>query len=406
MKKTKRYKWTFTARFRTNAFGWKGSRLACQRIREAVSEIKKVAHKDPLLGAEGAIKLMEKLWPALQHVDSSSGALGTTVYNATGVLIDIVAEAPVDEKTRSKWLDRLWDAFTDDGVGFLDVLGERWGDLCGSGPIASQWADELLPIVRKTWEESKQGTFSYFRGTDACLSCLLAAERYKELLELIASAPRISWNYRRYGVRALVATGKKGKAIKYAQASCGFNDNPVEIDRVCEEILLSSGLYDEAYRQYGLSANMGATNLSTFRNIAKKYPMKDKSEILQDLIKSTPGEEGKWFATAKSLSLLPLALKLTLQSPCDPKTLNRAARDYLDKEPRFALGVAMASLHWLSQGWGYEITGFDVRAALHYAIEAAQKLGLEEKVRKDIKKKVAQGKSAGMFMKDVLGEHL
>jgi hypothetical protein len=68
----------------------------------------------------------------------------------------------------------------------------------------------------------------------------------------------------------LVATGKKGKAIKYAQASCGFNDNPVEIDRVCEEILLSSGLYDEAYRQYGLSANMGATNLSTFRNIAKK----------------------------------------------------------------------------------------------------------------------------------------
>jgi hypothetical protein len=43
---------------------------------------------------------------------------------------------------------------------------------------------------------------------------------------------------------------------------------------------------------------------------------------------------------------------------------------------------------------------------LHYAIEAAQKLGLEEKVRKDIKKKVAQGKSAGMFMKDVLGEHL
>jgi hypothetical protein len=47
-------------------------------------------------------------------------------------------------------------------------LGERWGDLCGSGPIASQWADELLPIIRKTWEESKQGTFSYFRGTDAC----------------------------------------------------------------------------------------------------------------------------------------------------------------------------------------------------------------------------------------------
>jgi hypothetical protein len=55
MKKTDPHKWTFTARFRRNAYGWKGSRLACQRIKEAVSEIKKVARKDPLLGAEGAI---------------------------------------------------------------------------------------------------------------------------------------------------------------------------------------------------------------------------------------------------------------------------------------------------------------------------------------------------------------
>lgn len=74
MKKSKPYKWTFTARFRTNAFCWKGSRLACKRIKEAVSEIKKVTRKDPLPGAEGATKLMEKLWPALQHVDSFSGA--------------------------------------------------------------------------------------------------------------------------------------------------------------------------------------------------------------------------------------------------------------------------------------------------------------------------------------------
>ena len=66
MNKMKSYKWTFTSRFRTNAYSWKGSRLACQRIKEAVSEITKITLKDPLLGAEGAIKLMEKLWPALQ----------------------------------------------------------------------------------------------------------------------------------------------------------------------------------------------------------------------------------------------------------------------------------------------------------------------------------------------------
>lgn len=359
-------------------FGWKGSRLACQRIKEAVSEILKVARKDPLLGAEGAIKLMEKLWPALQHVDSSSGALGTAVYNAMGVLVDFVVEAPADDKTMAKWLDQLWDAVKEDGVGFLDVLGERWGEVCGAPEFASQWADDLLPVVQRTWEETKQGTFSYFRGIDACLSCLLAAGRHRELLGLIESAPRVSWHNRRYGIRALVAMGKKAEAIKYAKASYGLNDSPIAIDRACEEILLSSGLYDEAYRQYGLTVNRGGTNLATFRNIANKYLTKDKLQILEGLIESTPGEEGKWFATAKSLGMLPLALKLAHQSPCEPKTLNRAARVYLDKEPKFALGVAMASQQWLSQGWGYEITGTDVLSAFDYAIKAAEKLGLEE----------------------------
>jgi hypothetical protein len=342
------------------------------------------------------------LWPALQQVDSSSGALGPAVYNAVDVLVDVVVEAPAADKTRMKWLDRLWDAVNDDGVGFLDVLGERWGDVCGSPEVASQWADELLPVVQRVWEETNQGTFSYFRGTDACLSCLLAAGRHRELLDLIESAPRISWHNRRYGVRALVAMGKKGEAIKYAKASRGLNDGPMAIDQACEEILLSSGLYDEAYRQYGLTVNRAGANLATFRNIAKKYPMKDRFQILEDLIESTPGEEGKWFATAKSLGMLPLALKLAHQSPCDPKTLNRAARDYLEKEPEFALGVAMASLYWLSQGWGYEVTGFDVRSAFDYAMKAAEKLGLEERVRRDVNKIVENDKSPGMMVRDVL----
>jgi hypothetical protein len=299
-------------------------------------------------------------------------------------------------------MGRLWRAVEEDGVGFLDVLGERWGDVCGSPEVASQWADELHPVVKRTWEETNQGTFSYFRGTEACLSCLLAAGRHRELLNLIESAPRISWHNRRYGVRALVAMGKKGEAIKYAKASCGLNDSPVAIDRACEEILLSSGLHNEAYRQYGLTVNRGGSNLATFRNILKRYPMKEKLQILMDLIESTPGEEGKWFATAKSMGMLQLALKLAHQSPCEPKTLNRAARDFLDKDPKFALGVAMASLHWLSEGWGYEITGFDVHSAYDYAMKAAEKLGLVEQVYRDIKKIADHDTSPGMFVKDVL----
>jgi len=67
-----KHSWEFRKFFRARAFGWKGSSLAIQRIKEAVREIRKT--KDPILKAEGAILLMERLWPALQQVDSSSGA--------------------------------------------------------------------------------------------------------------------------------------------------------------------------------------------------------------------------------------------------------------------------------------------------------------------------------------------
>ena len=406
MKKINPYKWIFTSRFRANAYGWKASKLACKRIKEAVSEIKKAARQDPVLGAEGFVSFMEKLWPALQHVDSSSGALGTAVFNAIDVLVDVVVNAPADEKTRGKWLARLWTAVNEDGVGFLDNLRERWGEVCGSAQTSSKWADELLPFVRRSWEETRHGSYSYFRGTSACLSCLLASGRHEELLNLLELAPHISWYDRKYGVQALVSIGKKGEAIKYAKASRGLNDSQIAIDQVCEEILLSSGLYEEAYQTYGLTVNMGGTNLAAFRNIAKKYPMKDQVEILKDLIESTPGEEGKWFATAKTIGQLALALELAHRSPCDPKTLNRAARDYLQKNPKFALGVAIASLHWLADGWGYETTVSDVYSAYDHALKAAENLGLTDRVKADIAKIVRADKSPGMFVKDILGPHL
>jgi len=42
-----KYTWTFKARLRSRAFGWRGSDLACRRLKEAVAETKKAARKDP-----------------------------------------------------------------------------------------------------------------------------------------------------------------------------------------------------------------------------------------------------------------------------------------------------------------------------------------------------------------------
>ncbi len=83
----KEHKWQFVAKFRTGAFGWRASRLAAQRLKEAVSEIRKAGRGDPVLAAEGAIKLIEKLWPALQQIDTSSGLLGGAVNSAVHEVI-------------------------------------------------------------------------------------------------------------------------------------------------------------------------------------------------------------------------------------------------------------------------------------------------------------------------------
>src|SRR5205807_1272146 len=106
-------KWEFLARFRSGAYSWNGSRLACQRLGEALREIESVSALDPVRAAEGAINLMEKLWPAFQHIDTSSGALGQATYRAVNRLIDFCCAAPADEKTRRKWLVRLWQAVED-----------------------------------------------------------------------------------------------------------------------------------------------------------------------------------------------------------------------------------------------------------------------------------------------------
>ncbi|MGB5670902.1 MAG: hypothetical protein WBM71_10150, partial [Sedimenticolaceae bacterium] len=366
------HKWTFLSRFRAGAYSWKASRLACQRLREAVSEIKKIAKKDPLIGAEGAVRLMEKIWPALEHVDSSSGALGSAVNKTLDDLIPIVVNAPADEKTRNNWLDRLWQAMEDDGVDYLSPVGDHWGELCGSPEVAGRWADELVSTLRSCWSDPNPG--GYFQGATACLSCLLTTGRYGELLDLLELSRYPSWHYRRYGIEALLALGRKAEAVQYAETTRGLNQPDSVIDRACEEILISSGLHEEAYRRYGLSAAVGNSYIARFRSVAKRYPMKDKLQILTDLMATTPGEEGKWFATAKELELYDLALEQANQSPCDPKTLTRAGRDSLDTEPAFALGSAIAALRWLSEGWGYEVTSVDVVEAYDRAMDAAARL--------------------------------
>jgi len=344
---------------------------------------------------------MEKIWSALEHVDSSSGALGSAVNKTLDALIPIIVNASADEKTRDKWLDRLWQAMADDGVDYLSPVGDQWGELCGTAEVAGRWADELVSTLRSCWSDPNPG--NYFHGATACLSCLLVTGRYEELLNLLKLPRYPSWHYRRYGVEALLALGRTAEAVQYAEDSRGLNQPDSVIDRACEEILVSSGLHEEAYERYGLNAAVGNSYIARFRAVAKRYPMKDKSQILTDLIATTPGEEGKWFVTAKELEHYDLALELANQSPCDPKTLSRAAREYLDSEPAFALGSAMAALRWLSEGWGYEVTSVDVVEAYDRAMDAAARLNKVDDVIEQIRQLVeASDNAAAQFVRQAV----
>jgi hypothetical protein len=205
-------------------------------------------------------------------------------------------------------------------------------------------------------------------------------------------------------VKALAAMGRKSEAIRYAEASCGAWTSDLAVDRLCEEIVLSASSRDQAYRSYGLRANRAGKNLATFRAVARKYPHKSPREILHDLVQTTPGDEGKWFAAAKEEGLYDEALVLASASPCDPRTLTRAARDLAADNPDFAIGSGLLALH-LASGFGYEVTGSGVWAAYSSTIAAAKRNGNVSEVRERIRQILAT-EAPGGFVGRALGSAL
>jgi len=369
------HKWQFTARLRYHAFGWQSDK-PIQRIKEALSEIKKVAKKEPALAASGAVLFLEKISPAIEQVDSSSGAIGSMVNRAIDILVPIIAKAPVAPSIRQQWLQRLWQALQDDNMPYIEALGDYWGELCVDTECASHWADELRSSVEQVLRASG---YAYFKGSSAYLSSLYAAGLHEELLAVLAKPYFSNWWYRQCGVRALLSMDRKAEALRYAEDSKKIiNTPPSAVAKVCEEILLSSGLYEEAYNRYALDANQGTTYLATFRSLIRKYPNKPAVDILRDLVSSQPGSEGKWFAAAKDVGLFDVAIDLVNKSPTDPRTLIRASRDFGEKQARFAVSAGLAALQWIARGYGYQITAGDVLEAYSCILKAASSAGITE----------------------------
>jgi hypothetical protein len=403
MAKTIGHSWRFKSRFRRHAFGWKSSQPAIARLHEALSEIHQVARIEPLLGAEGAVALLERISPALENVDSSSGAIGTAVNHTIAALVPTIIAAPADAKTRALWLERLFEAHSADQIPYIERLADYWGDLCGSIDVASEWADRLIGVTRLALSSDKK-VRGYFHGTSACLSALFAAARYDELIELVEGD--IFWPYKRWAVKAFVAQGRHEEALRYAESCRNPWASDRDIDALCEQILLSLGRNDEAYSRYGLTANRATTYLGWFRAVMKKYPDKPRTVVLSDLVQLTPGDEGKWFAAAKDARLFDEAIALANRAPCDPRTLTRAARDFIEKNPAFAVEAGLAAFRWIVKGYGYEITSADVWATYTHTINAAANVDGGHDIRRRILALIDSADPRCGFVASIIGREL
>ena len=93
--------WAFRTGMRAGAFSWRGTAKAVERLKGASSEIRAMNRNDPVTAAEGVIVLAERIWPAFEHIDTSSGALGSAVRRTLEDLAPILIAAPAKERAVS-----------------------------------------------------------------------------------------------------------------------------------------------------------------------------------------------------------------------------------------------------------------------------------------------------------------
>jgi hypothetical protein len=396
-----KHKWQFTARFRTGVYGWKGTALATKRMKEAVSEIKKVARTDSALAGQGAVELLCRLYPACEHIDGSSGSLGTALHRTVAALIPMLIQADWDMSTRARWLEDLYEAVCTDGWSILSQVEDRWGEICVYSALANLWADRLVPFLREVWSGEDRG---HVTGDSICLSCLLHTQRYEELRELIALDRFKFWSNTFFWAEALVQQGKIDEALAYAESIRDFHEGKYDnhsIDDFCEKTLLAAGRTEEAYTRYGLRIPEQGTYVSIYRRLVSKYPQREARQILLDLMGKS-GEKGKWFAAAKEAGFLDIALACARSGGAEPATLLRATRDFAEKDPQFAVEVGIESIKALLSGLSYELpTGGDV--AVHY--EAVMAVACQHGMRQQAQAELARA-ACGPFGDRLLREVL
>ena len=374
MARSTTHKWAFKPGMRAGAFGWRGTAKATARLKAATREIKAVQKADPVAAGEGVIALAERIWPAFEHIHTSSGALGTAVARSLEDLAPILIDAPADESTRAAWAERLRRAILDDGVDYLAPLADRFGEIAQVPAVINDYADRDLDLITVAWADHDR--FSHVPTGVLTLSCMLEAGRHDELLALVDSAKARLWFYEKFAAEALLRQGREAEALTRAAALLEGERLPPgyrAIAQFCETLLIRQGRADDAYARYGLPMTSGSTWLAMWRDLVKRYPDRDPRRVLEDLM-AHHGRKGKWFAAAKTAGYLDIALDCAADHEAAPATLIRAARDFAQKDPAFAAGVALHAIEHLHAGRGYDASPLDINDAVAHLMTATRQI--------------------------------
>jgi hypothetical protein len=404
-----KHKWNFTAKFRSNLYDWRSSQKAIRNLKAAVKEIKDVAKRDHEVAGLGIVKLAERIWPAFQAIDTSSGSLGSAVrWALEDELVPLMVSLEVGIDIRRNWMETLLNAIHEDGVDYLCPMRERWGDLSGFNELAGEWADRTKPEILSVYAEQRlTGEFNHTHLDTICFSCLLFVGRYDELKELLNLKPHRSWYAEKYQAMALVQQGRINEAIDYAESRPEHSGDFVDPDiaRFCEQTLLDAGRGKEAYQRYGIRCLEGNTYLNQFRRIVRKYPMIERRKILEDLIQVS-ASPSVWFSASRQSGFLDLALKSALSGRVNPSTLISSSRDLIEDEPAFACQVAMRALEHIIAGDYYEVTLLEVVEAYGLAMRGAAVNHHEKILIQNLNKWIASAPRMDKMVRNQLQEML
>ena len=351
--------WVFTRYFRANAYGWKASRLASQRLREAVTEIRAAARKDPQRGMEGAVVLTERLVAAVSGIDDSWGIFGGALYKQYERLAPVFSSTAVAPEVRLTLLRRLLAAWLADEYGYLDLIPRVFPTFVSDTAEAEVLVPEFMEIaeVYSAQAEELQERCDHPHGWDFDASrARVRRDAYRRMATEIRLAfldasgaleAALEHDFHDNGVtlmRALLKQGRVDDARAVIEGRRIGSSHGVEIEGPWFELLVEAGELEHA-RAAGVAWLAQKPTLERFRKVVKALPGQGRTELARDAAAATDElEMGRWFATFNHLGLHEDAARIAREHVVAPETALRAAKKYEDSYPDLAFESYVAAV--------------------------------------------------------------